>query len=444
MKMRHGTAAVIAATMAITSTSATADSNLGAFAVGAAIGALVNREVGRNQRQQQAAQQQQQRPRASVNSYQRQQNRNVQSALNGFGFPAGTVDGQLGSRSRAAISNYQSYMGYQPTGYLDDYQRNQLVGAHQRLQAGGGAAYPQVVANEGTKGLLKAFSDPTYADRYRNNGGQAQTAQNNNSAIDQSQAGNNVVTAAAAAPAPATSFAPLDLSLGQAPTSMAGHCELVSGMTQANQGVVLANNITDPEQALGEQFCEARSFAMTQSQGLLAQARQTEEAVAASCGQIADAMMPATSQIGTGDVKLVATQAQQIANNIFSNDMQAAAGYGQICLGLGYRQDDAKMALGGATVMLATGQIPYSETMGHHLRWGFGTAAVPAASKAWYETALTSMEQGAQPVFVPSKAAERNAIIKASISAAPAGATAPAQAAAGNALELPSLNLGGN
>jgi len=53
---------------------------------------------------------------------------------------------------------------------------------------------------------------------------------------------------------------------------------------------------------------------------------------------------------------------------------------------------------------------------------------------------VTSMEQGgAQPVFLPSKTAERNAVIKASI----ANGAAPVQAAGGG-LALPALNLGNN
>lgn len=433
MKNRNTITAVAAAAVLASSSVATADSKIGAFAVGAAVGAIVTNEVNKN-RQRQAAQQQQStqqravaQQRSRANSYQRQQNREVQSALNGFNFPVGGVDGQLGPKSRSAIANYQAYMGYQPTGYLEPYQRQALVDSHQRLQAGGGAAYPEVVANEGTQGLLKAFADPTYANKYRNNGVQNAALQNNNA----------VAPASTGAATPA--FAPLNLSKNSNPSSMASHCELVAGMTQANQGVVLASNVTDPEQALGEQFCEARSYSITQSQGVLAQANQSEDEVAAACTQIADLMQPATAQIGTGDVKLVATQAQKIAAEAFNSDMETATVYGEICLGLGYRRDDAAMALGAATVLLASGKVPYAEVMGHHLRWGFGTTAVPAASNAWYDAALSSVEDGgAQPVFVPSKTDERNAIIKASISGS------PVQAAGGGSLSLPPLDLGNN
>ncbi len=441
MKRRNGIAAITAATLAVTTPAALADSNIGAFAVGAAVGALINNQVNKNKQQQQKQRTTTQRS-YSANSYQRQQNRQVQSALNEFGFPAGAVDGQLGQRSRAAISNYQSYMGFQPTGYLDDYQRQALIGSHQRLKAGGGAAYPEVVANEGVQGLLKAFADPNYVNRYRNNGVQNAALQNNNGVVDRGLNTNAAAPVATGAATGAVSggFAPLNLSGNQAPSSMASHCELVSGMTQANQGVVLANNVNDPEQALGEQFCEARAYSITQSQSVMAQAGQSEGEIAQACSQIANLMQPASSQIGSGDVKLVATQAQQLANTAFNGDMATAQAYGEICLGLGYRQDDAQMALGAATVLLAAGQMPYGEVMGHHLRWGFGTAAAPAASNAWYDSALTSIEQGgAQPVFVPSKTAERNAVIRASIS----GAAAPVQAAGGG-LALPALNLGNN
>ena len=45
-------------------------------------------------------------PRAP--SYQREANRQVQTALNYFGFPAGVPDGVLGANSRAAIGQYLS------------------------------------------------------------------------------------------------------------------------------------------------------------------------------------------------------------------------------------------------------------------------------------------------------------------------------------------------
>ena len=84
--------------------------------------------------------------------------------------------------------------------------------------------------------------------------------------------------------------------------------------------------------------------------------------------------------------------------------------------------------------------MPYSEIMGHHLRWGFGVGRSPAASIDWYDTALSAMEQGAQPVFVPSKTGERNAIIRAAINA-PIGGVVPVQAVENDSDALPELSF---
>ena len=54
--------------------------------------------------------------RKPVYSAARVENREVQTSLNYFGFPAGSPDGVLGRRSRAAISQYQVHLGYPPTG----------------------------------------------------------------------------------------------------------------------------------------------------------------------------------------------------------------------------------------------------------------------------------------------------------------------------------------
>lgn len=379
---------------------------------------------------------------------QRQQNREVQSSLNAFNFQVGTVDGDLGPRSRAAIGDYQAYMGYPRTGYLDDYQRQTLVGGAQRMNAGGGNAYPQVVANEGTRGLLKAFADPTYADRTYGNQNQNQnTGTNGYQGNDGQYNGTNNQPQELVQKTPDTSgtIAPLDLTLGQTSNSMATHCELVSGLTQANQGVQLAGNISDPEQALDEQFCEARSYSMTESQSMEAKARVTKEQIVGNCTAIADKMAPAISALGSQDLKLVAAKAQEISTQVFQGDTETSIAYGKICLGVGYRQDDANIALGGAMTLLAAGEMPFAEVMGHHLRQGFGVNRATVASTDWYNAALVSMDQGAEPAFLPGKTVQRNDIIRNAISGKSVAAnngTAPIQASSDAGLALPKLNLG--
>ena len=104
------------------------------------------------------------RPRMSEE--QRQQNRNVQSALNAFNFNAGAVDGQLGRKSKAAISQYQAYMNFPVTGKLDDFQRQTLFDSWNKLQHGGTAAYPNMMSREGPRGLLRTALNPNYPAQF--------------------------------------------------------------------------------------------------------------------------------------------------------------------------------------------------------------------------------------------------------------------------------------
>ncbi|WP_425092545.1 peptidoglycan-binding domain-containing protein [Tropicimonas sp. S265A] len=368
---------------------------------------------------------------SGVSQAQRQQNRDVQSALNGFGFPVGTVDGALGPRSRGAIGDYQQYMGYPRTGYLDDQQRGFLLESHNRMRNGAGQAYPQVVAAEGTKGLLKAFRDPQWAAQYgATNFPDPQVARGTQVPGQYGAPGtvgvqNPVPSAIPSAIPPATtqaagavppiSIPPIPGAIGQVKKSMAERCELVTLMTQTNQGAIQAAAMSDPDQALSEKFCEARGYAMSVAQSYAAQLRVSDDQLLSTCTQITEALAPARNMVGSGGVEAVSAEVTKIGQSIGLGDPANAGAYGQLCLGIGYRQDDADMALSGALLAFSIGQMPYGEVMAHHLREGFGlTANVPSAV-TWYDTALGALEQNAQPAFLPSQSAERVSVMRAAL-----------------------------
>ncbi|MEL6452539.1 MAG: peptidoglycan-binding domain-containing protein [Pseudomonadota bacterium] len=84
--------------------------------------------------------------------------REIQSSLNYFGFDAGTVDGQVGQRTRRAISQYQRYMGYPETGTLTTFQQHLLTTSYLRAEAGGTQTLGQIAGlPDGTRGLLKLY-----------------------------------------------------------------------------------------------------------------------------------------------------------------------------------------------------------------------------------------------------------------------------------------------
>lgn len=96
----------------------------------------------------------------SSNTAARAANRETQTALNYFGFEAGTADGVLGSRSRQAVSRYQVLMGYPATGRLQSDQRQHLISSYQRAQLGG-PDVGRILRRDprGVQGLLVVWRD---------------------------------------------------------------------------------------------------------------------------------------------------------------------------------------------------------------------------------------------------------------------------------------------
>ena len=100
----HALAAAALALTAVPRPAAAGDA--GAFVGGVAAGVLGTLAVQHAQqaRQPQRVYVQKQYVRPQVSSYQREANRQVQTSLNYFGFPAGTPDGVLGANSRSSIA----------------------------------------------------------------------------------------------------------------------------------------------------------------------------------------------------------------------------------------------------------------------------------------------------------------------------------------------------
>ena len=132
---------------------AAADS-LGSGLLGGIIGGVIVNEANKNKRKRVY--------RSNAYSAQRQKNRETQSSLNYFGFPAGTVDGVLGSRTRAAVRQYQAYMEFPVTGEMTQYQRDLLVSSYNRAQVGGPQVIKAMNSRDGVRSLLKTWhGDPS-------------------------------------------------------------------------------------------------------------------------------------------------------------------------------------------------------------------------------------------------------------------------------------------
>lgn len=380
-------------------------------------GAIVNEANKRHQRTY---------VRSSVSSAQRQENRDTQVALNYFGFPAGTPDGVLGRQSRTAMSSYQAFMGYAPTGQLTDYERMFLMTSYQRAMAGGPVTMQQAASNPmGTRGLLLQYRDEMA-------GGAAGGAMNGGVMAAAPQApepdpftGGAQMAAApapepepapqaqvAAAPAAPSGGLPSFMSgQGQAKLSLASHCNKVSVQTNSNGGFVTPATMSDPNLALNEQFCLARTYAISQGEDMAAKVQGfTPQQIASQCESFGPAMKEelAAVSVQPEDEVLRQTSAFIVKTGMAPTQLAATA---KICLSVGYRTDNMDVALGSALLLTALGDKVYAELVGHHLAEGFGASKRPDLALTWYQTALDALKSGQEASFVAGQP-DRAALIR--------------------------------
>ncbi|MFO7770211.1 MAG: peptidoglycan-binding domain-containing protein, partial [Roseovarius gahaiensis] len=359
--------------------------------------------------------------RAPSNSVARQQVREEQTALNYFGFPAGTPDGVRGRNTRNAASQFQAHMGYPATGHLADYERQFLISSYYRAQSGG-AATSQLIAQQGsgTRGLLHAYRDeavgvPTYAETQV--------------PAPQPQAQSPVMAAlpeAATAPAAADlteestdsdrdrdAALPNFMASGGDGPSLASHCNQISLVTNSNGGFVTEASLNDPRFALNEQFCVARTYAIAEGETMAASLKGvTPEDLEEQCRAFGPAMRDHVAAVSLNDRDEVISDVRGFVMQSGQSPAQLA-GTAKVCLSVGYRVDDMNIALGSALLLTALGEEPYGELMGHHLNEGFGTTRRPELARTWYEPAVMALENGAEPAFAPGNSGRKDLIRKA-------------------------------
>lgn len=367
--------------------------------------------------------------------------RQVQTALNYFGFDAGFVDGQVGPSTRAAVERYQAFQNYPVNGRsFPENQALHLINAYQWANAGGSAqtglqrqallaAYQQHLA--GT--LNQPTPQPSVAP-----------APSNTTVIVNPATTTVVPAPGTAAPvttvaAPAAGGPVPNLFAGAAASpALSSRCDAVALQGQANGGMMTLGNLTNPSFALSEQFCTARASAVNQGHDLTqAIAGRSYADITATCEEFSTAVAAQTAQLGTLAPQQAMTSAQGFAytTGLPQAEMAATA---RVCLGIGYGADNMDMAMGSALMLVASGEFAYGELIGHHLREGFGLAADDAKAEAWYTMSLTAVQAGAPAVFSPTDAG-RMPLIRQAVAMTLGGQPVPVPAS--NVVTVPSLNI---
>lgn len=374
------------------------------------------------------------RPAPVVNTYEREQNRQAQVALNHFGFPAGSPDGVMGQNSRNAAAQYQAYMGTPASGYLSDYERSQLITAYNRALVGG-PQNQQIMAayGQGIRGLLLGYRDEQMGMPMPGAGAPPVMA-----AAPMAPAATVAAAAIAAAPspapapvpaqAPAPQLGPITVAVADEPAaaglptflaaapeaSMAGACNRVSLVTSTNGGFVTLASLKDPGVALQEQFCLARTYAIEDGDDLAAKVQGVSAAeIQSKCEAFAPAMRPYIAMLSSEPAPEVL---DEVRGFIIKTGAAPTAilGNARICLGVGYRTDNAELALGAALMLDAAGEAAYGEHVGHHLMQGYGAPRRADRGADWMDEAVVAMQGGATQVVAPG-APERVALLRRSL-----------------------------
>ena len=465
MKTKRIASAAAAAALALSPVQSSAGDALAGGIVGAVIGGLIVHEIHKNkQRPRAAASSRSTKP--AVSSGQREANREVQTALNYFGYNVGTPDGSIGPKSRAGISQYQALMGYPPTGQLTDFERAILTTAYQRAVIGGAATMQMAASHPmGTRGLLlmqrdemaglpgAGFGGALAAGGMVAGAGVGMAAATAAAPQMQAPAAQGGVPAFGTAPAvpaaPAPGALPNFFGSGTTMVSLASHCNKVSLLTNTNGGFVTAASMTDPVFAMSEQFCLARTYAMAQGDELAAKVPgATPQQIAQQCEGLAPAMQDHVAALSLQDRDTVL---QSVSGFVLGSGMAPAqlAATARICLGSGYTTDNMDVAIGSALLLTVLGEKGYAELLGHHLGQGFGASQRADLALSWYEMGLDAAGPGGVTVFAPGMPDRAGLIRKAAFTlggkpdkaalepapavpvfAVPAAPAAPAQTAA--------------
>ncbi len=420
MFVKNISVALVSASMVFVPVQRAQASDAAAILGGLIVGGIIINEVNKNKKRKQRTT----TTNSTAYSAQRAQNRQVQTALNYFGYNVGTVDGSIGRNTRNGIARYQSDMGFHADGRMDSFERDFLVGSQQRAEASVNVApYNTILATQGRGGLLRTF-------RNEQRGIAAPVTAPVTAAVAPIPqpvpvpAPSKIVTAKVAPSAlPEFNFAPSN-------KSVSALCNEINVLTAANGGITSATRVNDAEFALNEQFCLARTHAMAEAAAIEATIPNLSAAqIEAQCRGLSQAVAPHLAALSTArpDEVINATAAFMEGSG---QPMDRLISGGKVCLGVGYRTDSADVALASAVLLAAGGERGYGEIVSHHMREGIATPrTAPQQSGEWMSLALNAMS-GVNPAVL-GQSADRVAVLTAAMKLAgqSGGATLPVFAA---------------
>lgn len=388
----------------------TARADAGEILGGAVVGGVIGYAIGRDQQKKKA--------RTTTRAYRpgipsTTQGAQTQTALNYFGYNAGRVDGQVGRGTRSAIERYQASMGYPINGYdFQPYQYDFLTQAYYWATSGG-----QATTQLSGQPLLMAYRQQLQTGTALAAAPQAPVPAPAIPVVTQQQptvAPQQESVPASSSTETASNSLPTLFSGGTARPSLANRCSGVMLQTSTNGGYTTLANMSDPDFALSEQFCLARSYAMARGEDLMQDIQGlTPDQVSAQCDSYGEMLAPQVDALSLSSKTEAETQMRKVAldSGLSPEDLAATS---KVCLSMGYRQDNMDTAVGSALMLVAMGEPAYGELIGHHLREGFGVQERRDLATQWYDASLSALDAGSQAVFLPSQS-DRPQLLRAAM-----------------------------
>lgn len=363
---------------------------------------------------------------ANLSAEQVAKNKRAQRALKHFEYRLGKVDGLMGPKTRSAIRAFERDMGFNVNGRLNTRERRLLVQTFRQSRAGDYGPYGRVVAAYGPNGLLRA--------KRGEQTGELLVPEHLIDPVDDTEIANGPIEAPddtmATRDAPMETVAPdRDVEPGWTPVDsteepdaigreMTQLCNDTNTISLANGGLMDAANLSNPTQALNEQFCQARQYVT--NQGIASADALDDESwdsVDKLCerisGTLADVVAAIPDQPPEQIVEMTRSKVDEVGSR--PADFVSEA---RMCLGLAYEAGDPVGILSSSLLLVAAGHSPYGEIVGHHLREGFGIPQNAERAKQWHLSAIEAMESGTPPDILPNQSANRNALIRKALGAA--------------------------
>ncbi|WP_223634284.1 peptidoglycan-binding domain-containing protein [Rhodobacter sp. TJ_12] len=221
--------------------------------------------------------------------------------------------------------------------------------------------------------------------------------------------------AAATTPAPAPTMPSFGSAMAAPKLTLARYCAGVNAKSGSNGGLQTVAAMSDPAQALGEQFCAVSAAAKADGDALAAQIQGfTPEQIATQCRGFSAALKDQVAKLTTTPRDdMVASIQGWIGQSGMAEDQLISTS--KVCLSIGYGLDEAEMAIASALVLAGTGQMVYAEMLGHHLTAGVGIEKHPDLALDWYGLSADALSVGQTPVFLPEQPDRASLIKKASM-----------------------------